>query len=601
MSFCAILLAHILYYVSSAVPVIHDALGYLRIAREMQTHGIFHKYEMSELRTYGYPAILSLLLSAATTLKIEWRLFMFEAQLAVHLAAAFAIRSSLLRLGAPLWAARAALIALALNPFLLIYSAHLLSDGLSASFAILLVACGLRLPVTSRLAATIAAGSLVCGASVMLRPSNAFAVPVWLAAVMLTLYRRQWRRRRAAAALAVIVMVLPWIPQIRNNLVYYGRATPLIASNLTGAAIQFGVRVSKYATSNIVGMDTQVRYTNPFYDNELVTAEAPLRWYALHPLKGAGTLALHAFNLVDQDLPFPYSTTLSPPYYVYVTSLHWAVLGLAGFGAVWFWLIRGRRSPAERFAVAFAGAFVVCQIAAQCPFHAETRYGLPSLAVLYPAGALTVAAVWRHGRRLVIPAAAAAAVCAAGSGLAVSQWVRSYSPQIRADRQLRMPEKQREMAQLIGGSRKVPKLTLRDGSVWTLAGVRLAGSGAAVLVYNEENPYSFMATALTIKPFTTYTITLEARSLVPLPSEGLFSVGLFGGRDASRPGEQAQIAALSQEFAPVSVTLNSGAESGEGSVRVRSMTYIPIELRSVSIQEAVAIAPGARASQSGQP
>src|SRR5438445_6450529 len=106
-------------------------------------------------------------------------------------------------------------------------------------------------------------------------------------------------------------------------------------------------------------------------------------------------MALHVFNLLDQDLPFVYNSTLNPGYYPYVTFSNWLVLGLSLFGFVWY---SGRwqcHSSSERFTVALTAMFVLFHWTVQAPFHVETRFGWPSLIVLYSVAAVTALQVWK--------------------------------------------------------------------------------------------------------------------------------------------------------------------------------------------------------------
>ena len=49
------LMAYWLGQHTAEVPIIHDAEGYRLIAKDIEKSGIFSKYYLSELRTYGCP------------------------------------------------------------------------------------------------------------------------------------------------------------------------------------------------------------------------------------------------------------------------------------------------------------------------------------------------------------------------------------------------------------------------------------------------------------------------------------------------------------------------------------------------------------------
>src|SRR5687768_13504770 len=82
----AVAVAYLFYIDSLEVPVVHDALGYTQIAKQIRQHGIFHQYPLSDLRTYGYPAVLGYILAGAALAGAGERGFVFAVQLLLHIA-----------------------------------------------------------------------------------------------------------------------------------------------------------------------------------------------------------------------------------------------------------------------------------------------------------------------------------------------------------------------------------------------------------------------------------------------------------------------------------------------------------------------------------
>ena len=72
--------------------------------------------------------------------------------------------------------------------------------------------------------------------------------------------------------------------------------------------------------------------------------EAPWRWYLEHPGRGLLTIALHTFNLTDQDLLFTYSRDLDPWYRVPLGIVNHAAVALGALGLV----LLGCRARAAR-------------------------------------------------------------------------------------------------------------------------------------------------------------------------------------------------------------------------------------------------------------
>src|SRR5688572_30714293 len=90
---CAI--AHAFYWRAALQPPAWDALSYLEIATEIADKGLFTRFGYSNLRTYGYPWLLSGLLRLARATGAQLGLLIFEAQLALHLGAALFARRAL--------------------------------------------------------------------------------------------------------------------------------------------------------------------------------------------------------------------------------------------------------------------------------------------------------------------------------------------------------------------------------------------------------------------------------------------------------------------------------------------------------------------------
>src|SRR5689334_1571304 len=124
-------IAHAFYWRAAFEPPVWDARGYLGLAIAAADKGLFSRAAFSPLRTYGYPWLLSGLLCLARATGAQLGLLVFEAQLALHLGAALFARRALAGMSPRL--ARLVFAALILNPFVLSYTAEILSESVSLS------------------------------------------------------------------------------------------------------------------------------------------------------------------------------------------------------------------------------------------------------------------------------------------------------------------------------------------------------------------------------------------------------------------------------------------------------------------------------------
>jgi hypothetical protein len=192
-----------------------------------------------------------------------------------------------------------------------------------------------------------------------------------------------------------------------------------------------GVKRIKYATLVASDWEPRIVYDNPFLEGTVLGPVDALAWYAEYPLRGAATAALHVFNVLDQDFPFPYVTSLTPPYYPAVALVGHLLLaiGVAGLIAVAF--DRRASTPVIRDAARLLLIGIVAHLAVHATVQGEARYGLPVLVAIFPfaipgADVILRATSWR---RAVLIASILAWLAFAGW---LSTWVHRQSPAIRA-------------------------------------------------------------------------------------------------------------------------------------------------------------------------
>jgi hypothetical protein len=408
------------------VPLFGDALSYHQIAEAIQVRGVLTQHDYSDLRTYGYPLFLRMVLGVAGGSAIPERLLVFLVQLGFHLVAAAALWGMLDRAGVRPWAARAAVAAVAVHPLSLLFPGYLLTESLALSMGSLTLGVAVLGWARPLSAAGWLAGGLLCGAMIMVRPASIFVVPVWGLVLL-----QGGKRREAMALLGVVGLALPLAPQVWMNLQYFNRPTPLVAAPFGQALQTWGILHSKVKTSLIPNSNPRVTYENPFLADEGLARQDPLLWYRTHPAAGVATVLLHEFNALDQDLLLPYVTDLAPAYGPYVAGGNWAVIALGVLSWAAAWRRRSDWNPAEWGACWVSAGMMLGPMAINGGIIVESRYGLATLVPLYAWAAIGATALWRAGSGWQRWVAVGLVSLAGLAGASISHWVSEYSAAIQ--------------------------------------------------------------------------------------------------------------------------------------------------------------------------
>jgi hypothetical protein len=375
-------------------PFYGDEGELLSAAHGIARAGIFSAYPHSHLRTYLFPLILSALPAQ--------RAFIFAANLVAYEAAVAFFLVAFVARNRPknVWLTA---VALACNPFALLYVGYALTEALS--FAFILVYAGLLVRAgdtpSSKTVLSFFLG-IALGCAVMVRPSNLFLLsaapilflPDWRGLPLAAQFRSKLSAAFTRLLAFAVGCCLVFFPQFHNNLKYHGAATPLIAvyQQTMVADAQLIERSIKYATAvspKKNGPAIPALYLDPY--REARASENPLVRVAARLAKRATTV----IALIDQDRPLPYNRTMFPWYRFPASffSLAMFFVGLAGIGAE---LARSWRRPGtlvqkagawfdrETLPVTVVAVLAVGCLAAFTRFHTEARYGLPALVLVSP-------------------------------------------------------------------------------------------------------------------------------------------------------------------------------------------------------------------------
>jgi hypothetical protein len=351
----------------------------------------------------------------------------FVAQLAIYV---LICRAAAARLGQVFGSRRLELAVFALtalNPLALAHATEMLSDLLASALVYLAVTLTVPLPVSRGAhARDFLLSMFLASLATVVRSANVVVIGVvavlWLARYVV--FRDvPWR----LTPLVVIASAAVFAPQVVNNYLAFNSTSPFVSRNEYGGDLLAGASSLKYFTVDIPGTPPQWISSNPFVSTESATSINDV--VAQQPLGYAATLAMHAFAVLDQDLPFTYVTELRPWYRWPFSIGNFLYLALAGLG-LGIGLLRYRHDLRDPRAFAFVGVAAVCAgiLAVYLPPHVENRYSLP----LYPLLALGVveasATLWtwtREGDRARLAASTVGVVLVASSALALSQWLQS--------------------------------------------------------------------------------------------------------------------------------------------------------------------------------
>jgi hypothetical protein len=390
----AVLLASLCFREGYPTPI-YDSLGYYILSIVLRIQGL--SAWPTDLRTYGYPLFVAIVTGFRDLPPEEVRLATFVAQLVVFLAVCHCVSRKLAAIFRSetlgVWAYGVG----ALNPVLLIHTTELLSDLVSAVLVQLCVALSWKVPEED------AAGggvnrrvflSFLCaGAAVAVRPANAVVV-VALCAVW-ALRAGRWREPGLSGVVAALVgLIPPLVPQTIINYGLSGKLNPLLVAGLYGQQRVWGMGTIKYGTVLIDGRSPFLTYLNPFYAGD----PGPRVFLLHHPLRYLATLGLHAFAMLDPDLPFTYVTDLRPGYRWPLGVLNAVLLYLALVGLLLGAWRALRRRKFDELEFVFLSTLVVgsAYLVLYLPVAVESRFGIPILSLATP---LIVGAgwLWRFG------------------------------------------------------------------------------------------------------------------------------------------------------------------------------------------------------------
>lgn len=310
-----------------------DAWYYAYYAFRFRMHGLMHDF--GSIRTYGYPLFLTPLTYLSGYSHTRLVTVAGVVQAVLYMSAALFL-SARLRIFGERWAV-AGLIGILLSPMGLVLVTDTLTDGVSLTIFITLVALALVLsgPYQAlRSEAAITAGAALATFAIMIRPANLSIMLAWyialFAAIILAPGWQAMRFRLSVYAVAtfIIAAAVAWTPQAiyAERLFEQVAVLPVCKLNVLQAA--FGIIAWKYDTIIVNGEAGPWYYLNPLAFGVL-NGDDIWAWYRDHPGRGLLTILAHIFMSFSANSPFVYIQDLDPP------------LGLVYRTATWFLCIFG--------------------------------------------------------------------------------------------------------------------------------------------------------------------------------------------------------------------------------------------------------------------
>jgi hypothetical protein len=402
----------IAFYVHAlSYPACCDASQYVEMARHFETYGFSANAPHSDVRTFGYPLLLSVVSRAAGALGLPLAAVVFVVQLTLYFACVAMLHRLIARsFGAV--AAAAVFYGLTFNVLLLPYLPLTMTDGMSV--ILLLCAAGVlfSLAVDGRPRMVVLRAvmlGVIVGFAVVVRPANLWFVALIVIGGLLALRNRDpgqpSRTRSSRLALVFVVIALisgfgATMPQSALNWARARQASPFPIYDLKAKQLDAGVRNIKYGT-NMVDGAAGLFYRNPFYVE--ASGRHGIEWYFQQPLRGSATVALRMFAGFDFDYLFPYIYDLRPGYRPALLLFSQFIV-FFGFGGMVLLMSPklARRALGEPAAEHFrwktpitASQVFIPLLVAWAAIHGvsaiENRFALPMVTVLMP---VAVAALW---------------------------------------------------------------------------------------------------------------------------------------------------------------------------------------------------------------
>lgn len=305
----------------------YDAVDYQNIAKHYIQNGLFVYHDLTNLRLYGFPFLLSFfyVIFGDDKTNLFYTIFIslgyiILAILIVEKLKLYITNYNVLH------------ISFAMNIFLFPYLTSTLADGVS--ILLWMVIFYLILQIFSHTNKKLVfffllLSSFFIGMSIMIRPSN-IILSLLLPILFIMTFLLEQKLNKVIVFLTLLSgFFVAVFPQLYINFIFFQKVTFLPTVELGYLQIKWGIENIKYATNLSGDGIPQLYYKNPFY---VQMENLGLTWYFSNFGDGVKTILLHIFNVFTYDYYFPYIYDLYPKY-KFVTLLYsWFILFFGFFG-----------------------------------------------------------------------------------------------------------------------------------------------------------------------------------------------------------------------------------------------------------------------------
>ncbi|HLZ30417.1 MAG TPA: hypothetical protein VKV73_24110 [Chloroflexota bacterium] len=433
-------LAALCVWVFGGQGIFHDAYNYYLLGKLIGANGLFGYSVAPEAATgffpillkakpNGYPLVVAVSGVFSTFDLQSIRGVLFFVQLAALIGACWFAAKRLAGIFRSTGVGLAIYAVTVLNPLLLFFVVELMSDLLSAVLVYVAVVLALKQPFlhsTVNVRRDFIASFVIASFATTVRSGNFVILG---ALVLIWALRWLWYRDFSVRVvpMAMICATIPFVPQLVANYLAFGVISPFLAESGYAGDLDFGARILKYVTAVIPDAPVQWVYTNPLLPPGVMTAADFIQASALGYV---GTLGLHLFTLLDQDVAFVFVTDFNPWYRWPVAIFGYAFIAAAcvGFVVALGRELKARTNDARSFAlVATLVAGLACLVL-YVPPHVENRYSLPVYPLWSAAAVFGLIWAWspfRNRRWRMAGLVAVGGVVFIGACVGLSAWLET--------------------------------------------------------------------------------------------------------------------------------------------------------------------------------
>ena len=367
-----------------------DALSYGEFGASIREVGLWGGFLGSHYRTFGFPLYLSLV-GGELSLDTVWGTTsgsLFAWNVALFLLAAWFFVISAAKIDRRFFFPLAA--GVLLNPFLLVYVPHVLSESLSIIVALVAAAFFFRVVEKADRYVSVFLCAVLAGYLMEIRLPN-LGISLALLVSMLVVFFYHVRRGAVpkrqlllATTVAFVGFALPVAIQVSINWVVHGQLKPFSVVDMVTGHMWWGTYHLKYGTGLFDDRWQAIRSFSPWVSDPLAFKGAVASFYMDHPWTALKTCIVHLYSAVNYDF---FGVYLHEPEYVkyswhQLLSSTVQYFGVLGAAATLLPGLHRRRWSGSGLLVLLGWLVVVFYSGIIAVSHTATRFGFAIITIL---------------------------------------------------------------------------------------------------------------------------------------------------------------------------------------------------------------------------